>query len=116
MGLSGLFGFSRTRETGIAAPGRYTPVLTSPITSPAPFGSRRRPAGAPVLGQAVPRQETPPPAPPPVGKSLSEAHSSAAYAANRARRRAAAGSLPSVPKPTGTVLTPVLRPATLIGY
>lgn len=109
MGLSGLFGLRRKDPLPIvnADGSPRSGTRRAPITSPGEVRLKAVPRRAPA-----PLTPTPPP---PVGRTASDANVLALQAANRTRRRAAAGSLPSRPKPSGTVLTPILQPKTLLG-
>jgi hypothetical protein len=55
-------------------------------------------------------------APPNVAMSGASAALAAFAAAQKARKKAAGGSTPSVPAPTGTILTSTAAPKTLLGY
>jgi hypothetical protein len=88
-----LFGSSLSR-TGIGTPG------TTPPLAPAPTG-----AGTLMA----------PPTPPNAQLLASTAAGQAQLAAQKQRRKAAAGSLPNTPAPT-SLAAPVLQPKTLLGY
>ncbi len=93
-------------------------ALGAKLTAPKPTS-----AGGGVPGQGHTRRTpapndatTTPPPPPDVAANQSAAVKSGYGAGYRQRRRALAGTTSSVAQASGTVLSPVLAPKTLIGY
>ncbi len=92
-------------------------ALGAKLTAPKPTS-----AGGGVPGQGhtrrtpAPNDATTTPPPPDVAANQSAAVKSGYGAGYRQRRRALAGTTSSVAQASGTVLSPVLAPKTLIGY
>lgn len=96
MGLSGLFGLSKSQN------GQPATRLPIGYTAPGPTTA----AGTPATTAA----------PPSAGQAGSLASVAAQMAANKARKKATGAAGSSLPQPTGSVLAPTLQPKSLLGY